>query len=50
MSDDLQPEIAVPLVDMSRWDDGMFERAVALAAYTQDVDEHEYDETPDYDW
>lgn len=51
MSDDeLQPEIDVPLVDMSRWDDGMFERAVALAAYTQDVDEAEHEEYPNYDW
>lgn len=48
--DEVQPELVAPLVDMSRWDDGMFERAVALAAFTQDVDEAERDELPDYDW
>lgn len=50
--EDVQPELVAPLVDMSLWDDGMFERAVALAAFTQDVDEGEgeYDEAPDYDW
>lgn len=36
--------------DPSRWSDAQFERAVALAAYTRDIDEQEADETPDYEW
>lgn len=49
--DELQPEIDVPLVDMSRWDDGMFERAVALMVYDAEIEDDEAHEVaPDYDW
>jgi hypothetical protein len=47
--DDNEPEVEVPVPDMSNWSDAEWHGAAALVAYTAEIEERDSDETPNYD-